>query len=219
MMTRNSTPTIRLQPLRWLALFALLGAAAAHAQYKVVGPDGKVTYTDRPPVAADGRVTALGAGGTPVAAEVALPLELRQATSRYPATLYVTPTGCEPCDNARQLLRQRGVPFTEKQVVTAEDSDALERLTGARDAPTLTLGSQTLRGLSAEVWTSYLDAAGYPRESRLPANYQYPPASPLTQRREATPRVAPQPRPVVRAEAAPAAPPAPPAPPPGGIKF
>jgi len=218
MTTRTSSPKNPLQSLRWFATCALLGAASAHAQYKVVGPDGKVTYTDRPPVTADGRVTALGSSATPVAAEVSLPLELRQATSRYPATLYVTPSGCEPCDSARQLLRQRGVPFTEKQIVTADDSDALERLTGARDAPTLTLGSQTLKGLSAEVWTSYLDAAGYPRESRLPANYQYPAATPLTQLREATaPRVTPQPRPVARAETAPATPPAPP--PPGGIRF
>ncbi|HEU4644591.1 MAG TPA: DUF4124 domain-containing protein, partial [Burkholderiales bacterium] len=37
------------------ALFVLT-VGAAHAQFKVVGPDGKVTYTDRPPPAAEGRV-------------------------------------------------------------------------------------------------------------------------------------------------------------------
>ncbi|KNZ31644.1 MAG: hypothetical protein AD742_16875 [Methylibium sp. NZG] len=197
-------------------LCAALAATPALAQYKVVGPDGKTTYTDRPPAPAGGNVTALGARGTPVTTEVALPQELRQATSRFPATLYVTTSACEPCDGARQLLRQRGVPFTEKQVVTAEDSEALERLTGARDAPTLTLGAQTLKGLSAEVWNSYLDAAGYPRESRLPANYQYPAASPLTERREAARVAPPAPRPAARAEPAPA-PAAPPAP--GTIRF
>jgi glutaredoxin len=213
-------PSTALKRLGCLPLLAIALAAPAQAQYKVVGPDGKITYTDRPPAAAEGKATAIGARTAPPAADVALPLELRQATQRYPATLYVTTGACEPCDGARQLLRQRGVPFAEKQIVTAEDSEALERLTGARDAPTLTLGAQTLRGLANEVWNSYLDAAGYPRESRLPANYQYPPATPLTERREAT-RVAPPAAPTrqaARAEPAPA-PAAPPAPAPGGIRF
>ncbi len=205
--------------LLWAAslLGAVLAATPAFAQYKVIGPDGKTTYTDRPPAPAEGKATTLGARGTPVTTEVALPQELRQATQRYPATLYVTTGACEPCDGARQLLRQRGVPFTEKQIVTSEDGEALERLTGARDAPTLTLGAQTMKGLSAEVWNSYLDAAGYPRESRLPANYQYPAASPLTERREAARVAPPAPRQTARAE--PAQPPAAPPPPPGGIKF
>ena len=199
------------------AALVVVTALPAHAQYKVVGPDGKVTYTDRAPAPVDGKVTSLGARAAPAVAEVSLPQELRLATSRYPVTLYVNAGACEPCDGARQLLRQRGVPFNEKQVVTAEDSEALERLTGARDAPTVTLGSQTLRGLSAEVWNSYLDAAGYPRESRLPTNYQYPAAVPLTERREVT-RVTPPVRQAARAEP-PQAPATPPAPLPGGIKF
>lgn len=175
--------------LRWTWLPALLIIALpGQAQpYKVIGPDGKVTYTDRPPVtAAPGKVTALGSRETVAipSGDAALPLELRQAAARYPVTLYVVSGACEPCEAARQLLRQRGIPFSEKQVVSAEDGEALERLSGGRDAPTLSIGSQTLRGLASEVWSSYLDAAGYPRESRLPANYQYPPATPLTERRE-----------------------------------
>lgn len=216
-MTRCTPLPLRTRRLLgWAPLAAALAVTCVHAQYKVVGPDGKTTYTDRAPAAADGKATALSARGTPVTTEVALPQELRQATSRYPATLYVTTSACEPCDGARQLLRQRGVPFNEKQIVTAEDSETLERLTGARDAPTLTLGAQTLRGLAAEVWNSYLDAAGYPRESRLPANYQYPAAVPLTERREAA-RVAPPVRQTARAE--PAQAPAAPPPTPGGIRF
>ena len=215
-MTRSTCkPMTTLKLGLWASCIAMLAASPVHAQYKVVGPDGKVTYTDRAPAPVDGKVTSVGNRAAPAAADVALPQELRQATSRYPATLYVTNGTCEPCDSARQLLRQRGVPFTEKQVITGEDGDALERLTGGRDAPTLTLGAQTMRGLSAELWNSYLDAAGYPRASRLPANYQYPAATPLTERREATRASAPQ-RQAARAE--PEAPVAP-APAPGGIKF
>lgn len=176
-----------------LLLASLLTAALpALAQYKVVGPDGKVTYTDRPPITTDAKITPMRAGVAP-AAEAALPLELRQPASRFPVTLYTMTGVCEPCDSARNLLRQRGIPFAERQVIGAEDNEALERLSGGSDVPTLTIGSQTLRGLAPEVWRSYLDAAGYPRDSRLPSNYQYAAPAPITERR------------VVGAPAAPAA--------------
>ena len=196
---------------------ALLASGPALAQYKVVGADGRVTYTDRQPT--EGKVTSLGARGTASAGpgDLALPLELRQPAARYPVTLYVSTGTCEPCESARQLLRQRGIPFSEKLVQSPEDGEALERLSGGRDAPTLSIGAQTLRGLAPSVWGSYLDAAGYPRESRLPSSYQYPPATPIVERREAS-VVAPS----VRASAAapvPATPVAPAPANPAGIKF
>ena len=159
----------------------------ASALYKVVGPDGKVTYTDRPPAAGatPSRVTPMAAAAAPPAAAAALPVELRQAAARYPVTLYVT-ANCAPCDSARVLLRRRGVPHTEKIVATDDDIEALQRLAGGRDAPTLTIGAQPLRGLASDTWHAYLDSAGYPRESRLPAGFQFPAATPLVERREAT---------------------------------
>ncbi len=167
-------------------LAALLAAGPAHAQYKVVGPDGKVTYTDRAPTPSAAKVTSLSSRGvTSGPTDPALPLELREPAAKYPVTLYTVTGACEPCQSARQLLRQRGIPYGEKQVQTPEDSEALERLSGGRDAPTLAIGSQMLRGLAPEVWGSYLDAAGYPRESRLPAGYQYAAATPIVERREA----------------------------------
>ena len=204
----------------WLgaAFAALVAAAPAQAQtqtqYKVIGADGKVTYTDRAPTTSEGKVTSIGTRGAAPSGDVALPLELRQAVARYPVTLYVMVGNCDPCEAARQLLRQRGIPVTEKQVQSPEDSEALERISGGRDAPTLSIGSQTLRGLAPAVWNSYLDAAGYPRESRLPINYQYPPATPITERREAVVKTTPRAAPAVEAAATPA-----PAANPAGIKF
>lgn len=203
--------------LPWLVLAtgAVL-ATPSHALYKVVGPDGKITYTDRAPSSSEGRVSPVAGSTAPAAAAApALPAELRQAANRYPVVLYTTNGACEPCDAARQLLRQRGVPYSEKQVISAEDGEALQRLSGGRDAPTLTIGSQALRGLAGDVWNSYLDSAGYPRESKLPQGYQYPAATPLTERREVTPQRAAAPR----AEPAAEAPAAPPAPSPGAIRF
>ena len=195
---------------------ALLVALPSLAQYKVVGPDGKVTYTDRAPN--DGKVTALNArnGSATAAPDVNLPLELRQVAARYPVTLYAITGACELCNAARQLLRQRGVPYTEKQIMSPEDTAALQKISGGSDIPTLTIGGQALRGLAAEVWASYLDTAGYPRESRLPSNYQYAAPTPIVER-------APAPTRTAAAASAPAAAPAP-APTatpanPTGIKF
>ena len=205
--------------LRRAPLLALLAAGAAFAQYKVVGPDGKVTYTDRAPTSNEGKATALSSrGGSATAVpDGNLPAELRQVAARYPVTLYTVASACELCSAARQLLRQRGIPYTEKQVQAPEDSDALERISGGRDVPTLSIGSQTLRGLASEVWTSYLDAAGYPRDSRLPPNYQYAAPTPIAER-TTTARAARAPdavAPVAPATPAPAAAPDNPA----GIKF
>jgi glutaredoxin len=168
-------------------------ALPAAALYKVVGPDGRITYTDRPPSDSAARVTPLNRDGVNEVPppQDTLPQELRLATTRFPVTLYST-ADCPPCDAARQLLVQRGVPFTEKLVVSEDDAAAMERLLGARTVPSLTIGSQALRGLSQADWTSYLDAAGYPRESKLPSTWQAPAATPLVLRPSARPASAPQ---------------------------
>jgi hypothetical protein len=80
------------------------------------------------------------------------------------------------------LLQQRGVPFSERRITSEDDAAALERAVGGRTVPALMVGTQPLRGLSQDDWTAYLDAAGYPRESRLPRNYQAPAAMPLVER-------------------------------------
>ena len=189
----SANPSLKTSSL--VALFTLLGCGLlspnAHALYKVVGPDGKITYTDvQPSPSKSSKVTPINSAAT-AQNEVSLPLELRQPAARYPVTLFVT-NACEPCATGRQFLRQRGVPFAERTVSTVEDVDALQRLTGGREAPALTIGAQTVRGLSQDIWTSYLDAAGYPRESRLPGNYQYPVAAPLTERRDTSQAAVPQ---------------------------
>lgn len=165
-----------------LALALAATALPSWALYKVVQPDGSVTYTDRPPAASTARITALGKGNTASAqADVAFPADLRQAAQRYPVVLY-TSADCTPCDNGRRLLAQRGVPYTERRVVSEEDALVLERLSGGRTVPSLTIGAQPVRGLSETDWTAYLDAAGYPRESRLPRGWQAAAPTPLAER-------------------------------------
>jgi glutaredoxin len=193
-----------------LALLALAATAGpAQALYKVVGPDGKITYTDRAPdTATPGKVTGLSASGAP-AADASLPQELRQPVSRYPVTLYTAPD-CAPCDEARNLLRQRGIPYTEKTATSAEDREAWGRIVGGPESPAVKIGGQSLRGLQADRWNEYLDAAGYPKQSKLPANYQWPTAEPLIPRQAAATRTPP---PITERN------PLPPASPSTGIRF
>lgn len=203
---------------------ALLGAWGAQAQtvFRIVGADGRVTFSDKPPVTADQNVTATGRGGRPVeVANTSLPFELRQVTARYPVTLY-TSAGCAPCSSGRALLTGRGIPFTERTVTTTEDTEALARLSGEAALPFLTIGGQKIKGFSDAEWVQFLDAAGYPSSSRLPANYRNPPASPLV----AVQRQEPPAQPAATAAATPETTPAAPVTPvnnaasnPAGIRF
>jgi len=154
--------------------------AAAQPIYRIVGPDGRVTFSDRPPTGAE-KAVPLGAGGRAQPADsgsAELPFELRQLVARYPVTLY-TGDNCEPCIAARNLLAARGIPYTERTVRSNADIEALQRISGDASVPLLTIGSQRLKGYSPTDWNSYLDAAGYPVISRLPAGYRNPPPQPL----------------------------------------
>lgn len=205
-----------------LGVLALTGLAAldAGAQqiYRIVGPDGRVTFSDQPPLQPDGRAPTVaksvplpGSGGTDIGT---LPFELREAAGRYPVSLYTAPD-CAPCGVGRTLLTSRGIPFTEKTVTTREDIDALQRLAGgAPSLPFLTIGGQQIKGYSETEWTQFLDAAGYPKTSRLPPAYVRSPATPLVAAQ--APRV---PRPAPAPAAAAQAPAPAPAENPGGIRF
>jgi glutaredoxin len=208
--------TQRAFQLAGLYLGLMLLASPALALYKVVGPDGKVSYTDRPPVASNDKISTVKPNGVTTAVENSLPAALRQVASKFPVVLYVTTPDCEPCNTGRSFLKQRGIPYAERTVTTTEDSEAFKRISGANEVPALTVGAQVLRGFSSSEWTQYLDAAGYPSTSTLPAGYKHAEATALVEPRAVT--QIPAARPV--AAPAPAAAPTPTAPPnPTGIKF
>lgn len=206
---------------RLLAALALLAAWPAMAQgvHRIVGPDGRVTFSDQPPSAAQARSPgAPGNGAAPAGSgSTALPYELRQTASRYPVLLY-TSADCAPCNSGRNLLNARGIPYSEKTIATGEDTEALRRLNGDATLPFLTIGGQKLRGYLETEWTQYLDAAGYPKQSALPSGYRRPAPAPLVAVKPVPGTVAPDGRP--EAPAAPAEPTVqPPADNPAGIRF
>lgn len=216
-MVVRSFPACRMAAALVLAMLAC--AAGAQSVYRIVGPDGKVTYADKPP--ADPATRAAPTPVTPLAGTAgglsALPFELRQVASRYPVTLYSGPD-CGPCASGRAFLASRGVPFTEKSVSTRDDLSALQRLSGAVTLPFVTIGGQQLSGYSESEWSEFLNAAGYPRTSQLPPSYRQPAATPLVA--AATPRAAaPATSDAAPTAAAPSAAPAPSGSNPAGIQF
>lgn len=202
-----------------LALATLACAAGAQSVYRIVGPDGKVTFSDKP--ATEPGTKAATAPVTPLSGTAGglsgLPFELRQVASRYPVTLYTGPD-CGPCGSGRAYLASRGVPFTEKSVSTREDVSALQRLSGGANLPLVTIGSQQITGYSESEWSEFLNAAGYPRSSQLPPSYRQPAATPLVA--AATPKApAPARSDSVPSASSPSAAPAPAGSNPAGIQF
>ncbi|MGE0350311.1 glutaredoxin family protein [Hydrogenophaga sp.] len=190
-MSALSHPATRFLTLAALASLLAM-PALAQSVYRIVGPDGRVTFSDQPPPAAAasrpiGSATA-GSGTTSTNAQ--LPFELQQVSNRYPVTLYSS-RDCAPCNSGRNLLNARGIPYNERTIDTFQDSEALKRLSGETSLPFLTIGGQQIKGYSDTEWSQFLDAAGYPKQSTLPANYRRPAATPLV---------------TVRAEPAPGAP-------------
>lgn len=117
------------------------------------------------------------------------------------------------------MLRSRGIPFTEKTVTTVEDSEALKRISGETSLPFLTIGGQQIRGYSDSEWTQFLNAAGYPKSSALPASYRNPAPSPLVVVQKQTPAANAEEKPAQRAPAEPKRAPVTNSSNPAGIKF
>ena len=202
---------------------ALLITSQAQAQtvYRAVGPDGRTTFSDKPPDASDNATTTVTGGkpiGTGGAGGATLPFELRQVASKYPVTLY-TSSNCTPCGSGRALLSSRGIPFAEKTVTTFEDAQTLQRISGDSSLPFLTIGGQQIKGYSDSEWTQFLNAAGYPQTSTLPASYRNPDAIPLVAVQKPAPAVKAEPAQTQRAPAEPANPPVDTPSNPAGIKF
>jgi glutaredoxin len=100
------------------------------------------------------------------------------AREKHPVTLYTSACG-SACDQARQLLIQRGVPFSSKDLQASEDArNEVQKLTGKLNVPVLLVGSDKVEGFAAGQWQAALDRAGYPK-SAPPGSKPVPPPAPV----------------------------------------
>jgi hypothetical protein len=173
-----------------LVLIAIgIPAAPVAAQYKWRTPEGTTVYSDVPPPsgarlmndrAGEGSIRPTAAAG-PTGSNPELPYELKAASGKFPVVLYTAPE-CAPCSAARQHLSGRGIPFSEKTISSTADFEAFKgRGFSDNSFPALTVGRERTVGFEAGAYDRLLNAAGYPRESRLPTNYKQAAAEPMTQ--------------------------------------
>ena len=137
--------------------------------YRWVDPSGNVHYSDEVPSGATQVETKkLSDAAAP---NENLPYETRLARQNFPVTLYVADNCGEQCDQARDLLDKRGIPFSEKSLRTKAELEEFEKLTGFDSVPTLSVGRNILKGFQADQWHDELNIAGYPKTApyRAPA--------------------------------------------------
>jgi glutaredoxin len=160
-----------------IVLMAVLAAADASAQqYRWVDENGRVHYTDTPPPpsaksAQKKNLKANAVGTQPN-------YSLSEALKNAPVTLYSHPDCRESCQIARDVLNQRGVPFTEVSATDAGKIDQLRRVSGVVTVPVLVVGAQVHTTPSAEAYNQALDLAGYPKPGVLAPRSQAAPARP-----------------------------------------
>lgn len=148
----------------------LLCMAGAGAQmFKWVDAKGVVHYSDSAPP--DQKKTEVKTTGA-AAGTVALPYALAQAARNHPVTLYTT-GACAACDQARALLRARGIPFAEKTVNSSADQQKLREAGSDGQLPLLLVGRSKLVGFEAGAWGEALSDAAYPLRSMLPATWRH----------------------------------------------
>lgn len=169
---------------------ALASAPLAAAQlYQWKDAQGRMVYSDQPPPPSVRNAQQKSFKGSFI--EGGESYATRVARERFPITLYASACGA-PCDQARQLLSDRGVPYSAKDPQASPEAQAdLQKLTGRLSVPVLVVGANKIDGFEASQWQAELDRAGYPK-SALPG-------------RKPVPQTAAAPAP---AEPAPAAPPA-----------
>jgi len=193
-------------------LMVSAGAASAQQLYKWVDDKGVVHYSDTPPPAKEKRVEVkdFSSASMPMAPAVPLPYALAQAVKNNPVTLY-TGADCVPCDQARNALRERGIPYTEKTVATSADRAKLTEAGGNDTLPFIAIGSKTLAGYAPADLQDALTAASYPATRRLPPGYRNPPVQTAAPAAVALPPPTPVDAPPVLPEPPPSSP--------SGIRF
>jgi len=166
-----------LPPAIALCLAFSLGAAHAQQLYRWTDSAGGVHVTDTPPPADARNVQQKDFSGRGLG-NGQLPFALRKAMQDAPVTLYTSPSCKDPCSQARAALNRRGVPFKEVVVWDADTNAELQRVSGARQVPTLVVGDAVQKGFSQSAFDSELDVAGYPKSGVLPARHQSAPEPP-----------------------------------------
>lgn len=156
------------------SLLIIINGVHAAEVYRWVDNNGKVHYSDTPPPTNAKNAEVKKVGGNAIDVDK-LPYATRDAMKKSPVTLYANNCGT-PCDQAKQLLTKRGIPFSLKNPESSTaDADALTKLIGSLEVPVMVVGSNSpLKGFEEGAWTSALNNAGYPTTASIINNASSP---------------------------------------------
>ncbi len=148
------------------AFMAAASAPLAAAQlYQWKDAQGRTVYSDRAPPSGARNAQQKSFNGSVI--EVGESYARKTAREKYPVTLYTSACGAA-CDQAKQLLGARGVPFSTKDLESSKSAqEELQKLTGKLNVPVLVVGSDKIVGFGAAQWQAALDRAGYPKSAPL----------------------------------------------------
>lgn len=161
---------------------AVASAPLSAAQlYQWKDAQGRTVYSDQPPPPSVKQVEKKSFKGSVI--EGGESYATQTAREKYPITLYASACGI-PCDQARQLLNERGVPFSSRDPQASPEAQAdLKKLTGRLNVPVLVVGSDKIDGFESGQWHASLDRAGYPKSAlpgRKPDTAAAPAPAPAT---------------------------------------
>jgi glutaredoxin len=148
-------------------LWALATVACAQTVYKSVTADGKVVYSDHPPV--QGRLvkTLTVTAGPSTALPVSALEQLRRLRALAPAAKRATPAGvvlysaawCGYCRKAKAYLQSKGIAFREIDIDTPDGLAAFARAGGGSSGvPLLVVDGRSVRGYSPAAYDQLLAA-------------------------------------------------------------
>lgn len=155
-------------------LIAATSATTAAAQlYQWKDAQGRMVYSDQAPPPSVKNAQKKSFKGSVI--EGSESYAARTAREKHPVTLYASACGT-PCDQARQLLNERGIPFSSKDPqISPEAQGELRKLIGQLRVPVLVVGTDKISGFESGQWHGALDRAGYPK-SAPPGSKPAPPA-------------------------------------------
>jgi len=135
--------------------------------YRVVGPDGRITYTDQAP---QGKSTSVKEVSIPSYPEpqrwqapaptsgATSPSSSRGEASASPANELVmyASQSCGYCKQARSHMKAKGIAYREVDVGKDKAGAAEFARLGGKGVPLFSLGRQTLAGFSADSFDAFL---------------------------------------------------------------
>ncbi len=155
--------------LCWFILvFAAISITHAETLYKVVGADGKITYTDQPPADrksttalrfADAPSTPLPASVLKYQAALQKSMQSRLAEAKKidvggSATLF-SATWCGYCTQAKAYMRAKGIGYREVDIDTPDGGRAYFEAGGERGVPLLMADGRRIQGFSAGAYDNF----------------------------------------------------------------